>query len=109
MTGKTWPSEKSTFTDTQTGRKITRLTSTGNNVHMYFTENSFVRGENAIIFQSDRASGADRAPHEDPEYTIFRMSLDTGEITQLSDDVVRSPSGKADYRWAKQVAAEPLA
>ena len=25
------------------------------------------------------------------------------------DEVVRSPSGKADYRWAKQVAAEPLA
>jgi 3-oxocholest-4-en-26-oate---CoA ligase len=25
------------------------------------------------------------------------------------DEIVRSPSGKADYRWAKQVAAEPLA
>ena len=24
------------------------------------------------------------------------------------DEVVRSPSGKADYRWAKQVAAEPV-
>jgi hypothetical protein len=24
------------------------------------------------------------------------------------DEVVRAPSGKADYRWAKQVAAERL-
>ena len=23
------------------------------------------------------------------------------------DEVVRSPSGKADYRWAKQIAAKP--
>jgi acyl-CoA synthetase (AMP-forming)/AMP-acid ligase II len=25
------------------------------------------------------------------------------------DEIVRSPSGKADYRWAKQVAAQPVA
>src|SRR5215216_2554312 len=90
MTGRTWPSEMQSFTDEQTGRKITRLTSSGNNVHMYFTENSFVQGKNEIIFQSDRASGKDRAPHEDPDYSIFRMNLDTGEIMQLSDDVMRS-------------------
>src|SRR5215207_179630 len=91
MMGKKWPSEIRTFVDEQTGRKITRLTANGNNVHMYFTENSFTQGKNEIIFQSDRASDRDRAPHEDPDYSIFRMSLDTGEITQLSDDVVRSP------------------
>lgn len=91
MAGKTWPSEMRAFTDARTGRTITQLTATGNNVHMYFTENSFVEGGNEIIFQSDRASGKDRAPHEDPEYSIFRLSLDTGEIEQLSDDVVSSP------------------
>jgi oligogalacturonide lyase len=90
MTGKRWASEMSTFTDAQTGRTIRRLTSSGNNVHMYFTENSFVQGKNEIIFQSDRASGKDRAPHEDPAYSIFRMNLDTGEIEQLGDDVVNS-------------------
>ncbi len=37
MTGKTWPSEIRTFTDEKTGRTIKQLTSTGNNVHMYFT------------------------------------------------------------------------
>ena len=89
MTGKKWASEIETFTDEKTGRTIKRLTSTGNNVHMYFTENSFVRGKNEIIFQSDRASGEDKAPHEDPKYSIFRMNLDTGEIEQISDDVVR--------------------
>lgn len=91
MKGETWQSEIRTFTDAQTGRAIRQLTSTGNNVHMYFTENSFVRGKNEIIFQSDRASGSDRAPHEDPQYSIFRMDLDTGIIEQLSDDVVSSP------------------
>jgi len=91
MGGKTWPSEMRTFTDEQTGRTIKQLTTTGNNVHMYFTENSFIQGKNEIIFQSDRASGQDKAPHEDPPYSLFRMNLDTGEIEQLSDDVVRSP------------------
>lgn len=92
MTGRKWKSEISTFTDEATGITIKRLTSTGNNVHMYFTENSFVQGKNEIIFQSDRASSKDRAPHEDPEYSIFRMNLETGEIEQISDDIVRSPS-----------------
>lgn len=89
---RTWQSEMSTFTDALTGRTIKRLTTTGNNVHMYFTENSFVQGKNEIIFQSDRASGKNRAPHEDPEFSIFRMNLDTGVIEQLSDDIVRSAS-----------------
>jgi fatty-acyl-CoA synthase len=31
------------------------------------------------------------------------------KVIRYVDEVVRSPSGKADYRWAKQVAAEPLA
>jgi oligogalacturonide lyase len=91
MVGRKWASEMSVFVDEKTGRTIRQLTTTGNNVHMYFTENSFVEGKNEIIFQSDRASGADKAPHEDPQYAIFRMSLDTGEIEQLTDDVVSSP------------------
>jgi len=87
----TWPSEISTFNDPKTGCVIKKLTSTGNNVHMYFTENSFVKGKNEIIFQSDRASGEDKAPHEDPKYCIYRMNLDTGQIEQLSDEVIRAP------------------
>ena len=83
-----WPSEFRTLKYEQTGRTITQLTSTGNNVHFYFTENSFDCHRNEIIFLSDRDSGEDRAPHEDPKFSLYRMSLDTGEMERLSDDVL---------------------
>ncbi len=86
MIGQTWKSEIREFKDEKTGRKIKRLTSTGNNTHLYFTENSFTTGKNEIIFQSDRASGEDKAPHEEPKYSVFKMDLTSGLITQLTDD-----------------------
>jgi oligogalacturonide lyase len=86
MIGRTWPSEIRQFKDPKTGRAIKQLTSIGNNVHLYFTENSFDAGGNAIIFRSDRASGQQRAPHEAPLYNLFRMDLETGQITQLTDE-----------------------
>jgi oligogalacturonide lyase len=92
MMGQTWPSEIREFKDEKTGRTVQQLTTTGNNVHLYFTENSFDAHKNEIIFRSDRASGQDRLPHEDPHYDLFRMNLDTGEITQLTDEP-RSMSG----------------
>jgi len=95
MMGQTWPSEIREFKDAKTGRTIQQLTTTGNNFHLYFTENSFDAHKNDIIFMSDRASGADKAPHEDPHYNLFRMNLDTGEITQLTDEPasVGAPGG----------------
>jgi oligogalacturonide lyase len=86
MIGQTWPSEMSEFKDEKTGRTIRKLTAQGNNVHLYFTENSFDSQKNEIIFLSDRASGADKAPHERPHYNLFRMNLDSGEMTQLTDE-----------------------
>ena len=86
MTPKTWPSEMRRFADEKTGRTITQLTSTGNNVHLYFTENSFDLHRDEIVFVSDRASGEDKAPHEDPRYNLFRMDLDSGEMVQLTDE-----------------------
>jgi oligogalacturonide lyase len=86
MIGNTWPSEMRSFRDAATGRDITQLTSTGNNVHLYFTENSFDKGGRFILFTSDRASGEERAPHESPRYNLFRLDLDSGLITQLSDE-----------------------
>jgi oligogalacturonide lyase len=86
MIAKTWPSEIRRFTDEKTGRTITQLTSTGNNVHLYFTENSFDLHRNEIVFVSDRASGEDKAPHEDPRYNLFRMDLGSGEVVQLTDE-----------------------
>jgi oligogalacturonide lyase len=86
MIGQTWPSEIREFKDEKTGRPVKQLTATGNNFHLYFTENSFDLHKNEIIFLSDRASGEDKAPHDEPHYNIFRMNLDTGEITQLTDE-----------------------
>ena len=84
--GQTWKSEICTFTDSKTGREITQLTQSGNNVHLYFTENSFDSVKNEIIFVSDRASGQDKLPHDHPVYQIFKMDLSSGLITQLTDE-----------------------
>lgn len=86
MIGQTWPSEIREFTDPKTGRTVRQLTQRGNNVHLYFTENSFDAQRDEIIFLSDRASGEDRAPHENPHFQIFRMDLNTGEMVQLTDE-----------------------
>jgi oligogalacturonide lyase len=88
MIGQTWKSEIREFRDEKTGRTIRQLTSTGNNVHLYFTENSFDAHKNEIIFRSDRAAGEDKAPHEEPRYNLFRLDLDTGESVQLTDETV---------------------
>jgi oligogalacturonide lyase len=88
MIGQTWKSEMREFRDEKTGRPVKQLTTTGNNVHLYFTENSFDARKNEIIFISDRASGdAGRsAPDADPHYNVFRMDLHSGEIVQLTDE-----------------------
>jgi oligogalacturonide lyase len=110
--GDIWPSETREFNDERTGRTIRQLTSQGNNVHLYFTENAFTAGGNTIIFTSDRASGQERAPHEEPLYNIFRMDLGTGVITQLSDEplgvgsVTKTPdSALVVYVTGRQVRA----
>ncbi len=86
MIGDTWRSELREFRDEKTGRRILKLTSTGNNVHLYFTENSFDAHRNEIIFRSDRATGEDKAPSDDLHYNLFRMNLETGAIVQLTDE-----------------------
>jgi oligogalacturonide lyase len=86
MIGETWESEIREFQDEKTGRTIRQLTASGNNVHLYFSENSFDARRNEIVFRSDRGSGEDRAPHEDPLYNLFRMDLDSGEMVQLTDE-----------------------
>jgi oligogalacturonide lyase len=86
MIGQTWDSEIRRFEDGKTGRTITQLTSTSNNVHLYFTENSFDSERNELIFRSDRGAGEDRAPHESPRYNLFRMDLGSGQMVQLTDE-----------------------
>ncbi len=104
MIGDTWISEMRSYKDPTTGQEIIQLTSTGNNVHLYFTENSFDIKKNEIIFQSDRASHQDRLPHENPHYNVFKMDLDSGIITQISDErdhrnSVGSLTKTPDSRW----------
>lgn len=86
MIGDTWKSELREVRDEKTGRKILQLTSSGNNFHFYFTENSFDSRKNEIIFRSDRATGEDKAPDETPHYNLFRMDMDSGKMTQLTDE-----------------------
>jgi len=86
MIGDRWPAEMSESQDEKTGRTILQLTARGNNYHLYFTENSFDLHRDELYFLSDRASGQDKAPHEDPLYNLFRMDLSTGEIVQLTDE-----------------------
>ena len=86
MIGDTWPSEMREFRDEKTGRRVLQLTSTGNNYHLYFTENSFDAHKNELIFLSDRASGQDRLPQDDPHYNLFRLNLKTGQIVQMTDE-----------------------
>jgi oligogalacturonide lyase len=90
MIGDKWKSEIREFKDEKTGRKVKQLTTTGNNVHLYFTENSFDSQRNEIIFRSDRASVQDRKPHESPFYNLFRMNLDSGEIVQLTAEAANT-------------------
>ena len=66
MMGQTWKSEIREFKDAKTGRTIQQLTTTGNNFHLYFTENSFDAHKNEIIFMSDRASGAGQSSARGP-------------------------------------------
>ena len=86
MIGQSWSSEVREFRNEKTGRTIRQLTSIGNNVHLYFTENSFDAHQNRIIFRSDRASGEDKMPYEDPLYNLFSMDLETGEMAQLTGE-----------------------
>jgi oligogalacturonide lyase len=86
MIGQKWSSEIVEFNDEKTRRPIRQLTTIGNNVHLYFTENSFDLHQNQIVFRSDRASGEGKAPHKDPLYNLFRMDLGSGEIVQLTDE-----------------------
>ena len=76
MLRKTYPSEKSTYTDERTGATVTRLTNskTSRNVPVYFTENAFAKGGEAIFFISDRDTpGVDN---------IFSVDMKTGAITR---------------------------
>lgn len=81
MIGEQFSSEKKLIIDSSTGREIWQLTSgKSNNYHLYFTDNSFSIGDKEIYFLSDRSSDKPKI------FNFFKMDLDSGIITQLTDE-----------------------
>lgn len=75
-----YPSEKRTYRDAKTGREVIQLTSgDSNNVHLYFTDNSFSHGDKEIYFLSDRGN-------QPNVYNYFKMDLDSGQMTQITHE-----------------------
>jgi oligogalacturonide lyase len=99
MIGTVYTSEKSTFTDMVSGQKITQLTNRGINFHLYFTDNSFDINENEIYFVSNRGQ------EEKEIFNLFRMDLESGIMTQLTDD----PEGIEVGRITKTPDSEYIA
>lgn len=81
MIGREYAPEKFSYKDVKTGKEVIKLTSgDSNNYHLYFTDNSFTRGDKEIYFLSDRSSKI-------PEvYNLFKMDLETGRIIQVTDE-----------------------
>ncbi|NOZ21339.1 MAG: hypothetical protein GXP25_09650 [Planctomycetes bacterium] len=74
--GDTYPSEKRTFKDEESGRTVHQLTgSDAHDHHIYFTGTSFHPDGERIIFGSERTG----------KPNLFEMDLDGGAIRQLTD------------------------
>jgi oligogalacturonide lyase len=78
--GQEFKSEKKFFIDEKSGREIIQLTSKCDNSHLYFTDNSFSKGDKEIYFLSNRGSKRGNV------YNFFRMDLDSGIMTQVTDE-----------------------
>lgn len=72
--GKVFPPESTTWIDDSTGYEITCRTRLGNNHHPYFTVESFIDNETAIVF-SDRTGR--------PE--LYALDLTGGCLTQMTN------------------------
>ena len=107
--GKTFPSEMRTYTDKKSGREVVRLTASGANHHLYFTDNSFTLGDEEIVYlHSDKPLG-------DKGYraNLFRMDLNSGGREQLTDfetqfKAVGNFTKSMDSRYLVFVADENL-
>ena len=71
--GKVIPPEMKSWIDDSTGYEITQWTSSGINHHPYFTVESFIDNETAIIFS--RRTGTDQ---------LYKLNLLNGEMTQMT-------------------------
>lgn len=78
--GRQFPSEMESYVDQKSGREVVQLTKTGANWHMYFTDNSFTEGDRDIIYLHSDYHLKDKV-----EANLFRLDLQTGVRTQLTD------------------------
>ena len=78
--GKQFPSEMSTYIDKKSGKEIIKLTQSGTNVHLYFTENSFYSDDKYILYKH-----RDGTLENSGVTNLFKLDLDTGIRTQLTD------------------------
>ena len=82
--GTTYPPELTTYTDSQTGRRVTQLTnSNAKDYHLYFYNPTVTPDNQYLIFISERTGISN----------LFRLDLNTGEIVQLTD----AAPARADY------------
>lgn len=72
--GKRISGEQKTWIDDSTGFEITKWTSIKNNNHPYFTVESFIDEETALIF-SDRSG----------KKQLYKLNLSTGEMIQMTN------------------------
>lgn len=82
--GDTFEDEREDIVDSQTGRTYTRLTRTSRNKHLYFYVDVFDEA-GRIIYVSER----------DGHLNYYRMDLDTGVATQLTEETDIAAAGLA--------------
>ncbi len=71
--GKIIPSERKTWIDDSTGSEITQWTSIGSNNHPYFTVESFIDDQTAIIIS--KRTG---------KRQLYKLNLENGEMIQMT-------------------------
>jgi len=71
------------FKDSETGARVVQLTGGGSdNVHLYFTSESFVAGSDRIVFGSNRTG----------KYQHYLMEIREKKLTQLTDGASIGPT-----------------
>ena len=78
--GTQFASEMERYLDKKSGREVVQLTKSGSNWHMYFTDNSFTKGDKEIIYMHSEQTLKEKVEHD-----VFRLDLESGVRTQLTD------------------------
>lgn len=100
MIGEKWEPEFKIIKDEKTGKTIKQLTTKFNNIHLYFTENSFDINKDEMIFYSDRTKDLKNYNKEKTLFHLFKMNIGSGEIIQLTeencpiDNITKTPDSK---------------